>query len=128
MPAPHFEPGDVLRLPDGKTRRFLGTFQMGPGEPQALWESLVPRQKNHSGAAYEYPAELGPDEYTFHCNLSEFKAWARHATVVQPTGSEVARKLIADFDAQWADASEEPEMDTVWDLLNNIESTLGNSP
>jgi hypothetical protein len=151
MPAPDFQPGDVIRLPDGKTRRFLGSYNAGPGEPCAVWESIVPRQVNRHLESYieDYPAEFEANKYTFHCNLSSLKAWARHGVIVVPPSIDMApadqekavlaigklalatgriaeaRKAIADFDAEWGVmATEEPEMVTVWDLINNIDSIL----
>lgn len=77
------QPGMLIELPDGSKRRFLGLWEPGDtAEPQALYESIVPRRKNRERDFNGYPPRAVDNEYAHHCNLSGFVEWARKGRVV----------------------------------------------
>jgi hypothetical protein len=77
----YFNVGDVIELPDGKSRKVLWFWQPNGAMLQVVYESLVPRTRSHEGEEYA-PGEFAGRPYTNSCNYSGFKAWARKGKVV----------------------------------------------
>ena len=75
-----FNVGDVIELPDGKSRKVLWFWQPEHAALQVVYESIVPRVKTPHTA--EPPQQFTTNPYVSYCNYTGFKTWARKGTVV----------------------------------------------
>lgn len=79
---PPFDVGDVIELPDGRTRKVLWFWQPEDAQLQVVYENIVPRTRTPHGACL--PSDFTPNPYASHCNYEGFLAWSRGGKVVSP--------------------------------------------